>query len=149
MKRFFILLAAVLSTAVSCTTMRYVPVQADLQSQWIGATHAEIVRTYGAPNRECSDGAGGYILIYESFRTVYDTWMDGSLNYAREQRDFKEFYMDEKGLCYDVRSNERMAAGRMINRLTTTWLVGSSLLCLLPVVLFAASTSDMPMPSYF
>ena len=65
MKRIILFLAVILS-AVSCTTYRYVSATPDLQSAWIGKTHADVVRAYGAPTRECSDGADGYILIYES-----------------------------------------------------------------------------------
>ena len=135
MKRFILLLAAVLLTAVSCTTARFVTAQADLQSRWIGASHADIVRVYGAPTRECSDGAGGFILIYESFKTVYDTWLDGTPNYSREQRDFTEFYMDEKGVCYDVRSNDTVVAGRQFSLLQTLYACSLGL----PLVLWLIS----------
>lgn len=135
MKRLIILLAAVLLTAVSCTTTRYVTAQADLQSQWIGASHADIVRVYGAPSRECSDGAGGYILIYESFKTVYDTWLDGTPHYSQEQREFTEFYMDEKGTCYDVRSNDTVVAGQRFSWLQTIFACSVGL----PLILWLIS----------
>lgn len=131
MKRIILFLAVILS-AVSCTTYRYVSATPDLQSAWIGKTHADVVRAYGAPTRECSDGVDGYILIYESFRTHYDTWMDGSINSSREIRDFKEFYFGPDHICYDVRSNDRIPDGRVFNLMNTVWSVSLAL----PLLLF-------------
>ena len=123
MKRYAILIAAVLLSAVSCTAPRLVSNLPILQEEWIGRTHAEIVRTFGAPSRECSDGADGYILIYESFRTDYDTWMDGSINSSREQRLYKEFYIGPDRVCYDVRSNDLRLDGRAFSLMNTLWSV--------------------------
>ena len=131
MKRIVLFLAVILS-AVSCTTYRYVSATPDLQSAWIGKTHADVVRAYGAPTRECSDGVDGYILIYESLRTHYDTWMDGSINSSREIRDFKEFYFGPDHICYYVRINDRIPDGRVFNLMNTVWSVSLAL----PLLLF-------------
>ena len=135
MKRIILFLAVILS-AVSCTTYRYVSATPDLQSAWIGKTHADVVRAYGAPTRECSDGADGYILIYESFRTHYDTWMDGSINSSREIRDFKEFYFGPDHICYDVRSNDTSFAGRRFDAGKTAWIAVWTGVLAVPLIAF-------------
>ena len=135
MKRFVILLTALLLAAVSCTAPRYITATPELQSTWIGKTHADIVRAFGAPSRECSDGADGYILIYESFRTDYDTWLDGSINSSREHRDFMEFYIGADSVCYDVRSNNKRADGRVFSLYNTLWMVAVAS----PLILFLFS----------
>ena len=135
MKRIVLFLAVILS-AVSCTTYRYVSATPDLQSAWIGKTHADVVRAFGAPTRECSDGADGYILIYESFRTHYDTWMDGSINSSREIRDFKEFYFGPDHICYDVRSNDTSFAGRRFDAGKTAWIAVWTGVLAVPLIAF-------------
>ena len=133
MKRYAILIAAVLVSAVSCTAPRLVSNLPTLQEEWIGRTHSDIVRAFGAPSRECSDGADGYILIYESFRTDYDTWMDGSIKSSSEHRDFKEFYVGADGVCYDVRSNDLRQDGRSFSLFYTM----SAIALASPLILFA------------
>ena len=32
-------------------------------------SHGQIVKEYGAPDREVSDGEDGYILVYETYHT--------------------------------------------------------------------------------
>ncbi len=135
MKRIVLFLAVILS-AVSCTTYRYVSATPALQSAWIGKTHADVVRAFGAPTRECSDGADGYILIYESFHTKYDTWMDGSINTSREIRDFKEFYFGPDHICYDVRSNDTSFAGRRFDAGKTAWIAVWTGVLAVPLIAF-------------
>ena len=135
MKRWFLLLVVMFST-LSCTTPRLVSATPELQSAWVGKTHADIVRAFGAPTRECSDGADGYILIYESFRTVYDTWLDGSMKDSREERSFKEFYIGSDGVCYDVRSNDTSLAGRRFDAGKTAWIAVWTGVLAVPVIAF-------------
>ena len=71
MKRYLIL--AVLLAATSCSTTRYVSSEPSLKAEWVGRSHADIVRNFGAPTREVSDGADGVILVYESFYTTHET----------------------------------------------------------------------------
>ena len=95
MKRFLILLLVALA-AVSCTTPRYVSRQPSMEVEWIGRTHADIVRAFGAPSREVSDGADGVILVYEEMYTTYETdrWGSSMTTTGLEHRNFSEFSPD-------------------------------------------------------
>lgn len=73
-------------------------------SLYVGQSHAQIVKDFGAPNREVSDGEGGYILVYEWFD--YSTRYDGSFIHNNVHRTYIEFYMDDSGLCHNVRTNK-------------------------------------------
>ena len=91
MKRYLIL--AVLLAATSCSTTRYVSSEPSLKAEWVGRSHADIVRNFGAPTREVSDGADGVILVYESFYTTHETDHLGSTitTTSEEHRNYKEF----------------------------------------------------------
>lgn len=122
-----LLFAALLLSAVSCTTPRYVSRQSDMELTWIGRPHSDIVRTFGAPSREVSDGADGIILVYEEFYTDYET--DGWGSIGREHRNYTEFFLNEDGVCYDVRTNLLKQAGQKFSFLGTFGvLLGSALL---------------------
>ena len=127
MKRYILLLAVALMAVVSCSTPRLVSNQLNLQAEWIGRSHADIVRTFGAPTREVSDGADGQILVYESFYTTHSTdeFMGDFTTTSTEHRDFKEFYIRANGRCYDVRTNETVEDGRQFNPIATLWLVAT------------------------
>ena len=117
MKRcFFFLLTAIL-TAVSCSTPRYVSSQPDMQGQWIDRSHAEIIREFGAPTRELSDGADGKILVYERFETTSHTseFMGSYSTTVENNRIYKEFYLGADDYCYDVRTNEQRRDGRQFS----------------------------------
>ena len=134
MKRclFFLLLA--LLSAVSCSTPRYVSSEPYLQDQWIGSSHAEIIREFGAPNREISDGADGQILVYENFPTTATVY--GYSATIEKNRSFKEFYLDAEGNCYDVRSNESRRDGRK-EHVFGTFMCAASAAALLYYCLYA------------
>ncbi|MBQ5528872.1 MAG: hypothetical protein IIT99_00320 [Bacteroidales bacterium] len=134
MKRylFLLLFAAVLLSAASCTTPRYVSRQSDMELTWIGRPHSDIVRTFGAPSREVSDGAKGVILVYEEFYTDYETDQWGSI--GREHRNYTEFFLNEDGLCYDLRTNQVMRDGRQFNFLGTFGLLLGSIATILLLV---------------
>lgn len=127
MKRFIILLLAVLISVVSCTTPRYVSREPDMKAEWTGRSHVDIVRVFGAPTREVSDGADGLILVYENFYTTHESSRSGSdiTTTSKEHRDFKEFYLGADGLCYDIRTNEMMQDGEK-KSLGTTILVSAA-----------------------
>lgn len=131
MKRYLILLAVGLLSAVSCSVPRYVSVEPDLQDEWIFRSHAEIVRSFGAPSREVSDGADGQILVYEDFYTTHETdeFMGDYTTTSQEFRNFKEFYLNKDGICYDVRTNETIQSGRRIDWVETIFaslLIGAT-----------------------
>ncbi|MBR5431750.1 MAG: hypothetical protein IK119_05150 [Bacteroidales bacterium] len=133
MKRYIILIVAVILSATSCTTFRYASNMSQMQSEWEGRTHADIVRTFGAPSREVSDGAGGQILVYENFYTTHSTdeFMGDFTTTSREHRDFKEFYIDPEGTCYQVRTNEAFLRGRKFGPLGTAFLAATALILIL------------------
>lgn len=129
-----LLFAALLLSAVSCTTPRYVSRQSDMELTWIGRSHSDIVRTFGAPSREVSDGAKGVILVYEEFYTDYQTDQWGTSSIGREHRNFTEFFLNEDGLCYDLRTNQVLRDGRQFNFLGTIGLLLASITTILLLV---------------
>ncbi|MBQ1707989.1 MAG: hypothetical protein II435_06835 [Bacteroidales bacterium] len=116
MKRYLIL--AVLLAATSCSTTRYVSSEPSLKAEWVGRSHADIVRNFGAPTREVSDGADGVILVYESFYTTHETDHLGSTitTTSEEHRNYKEFSIGTDEICYEVRTNEKMADGKVFDK---------------------------------
>lgn len=117
MKRYMILLMAVILATVSCTTPRYVSREPSMKTEWVGRSHADIVRSFGAPSREVSDGANGMILVYEELYSIYDTDHFGSTmtTTKRDRRNFKEFSLGPDGICYDVRTNALMQDGTQLD----------------------------------
>ena len=117
MKRNLILLLAVLISAASCMSPRYVSREPSMNAEWTGRSHADIVRCFGAPTREVSNGADGLILVYESFYTTHSSSPFGSgfTTTSKEHRNYKEFSLGADGLCYNVRTNERMQDGEVFN----------------------------------
>lgn len=69
-----------------------------------GQTHSQIVREFGAPDREVSDGADGYILVYErvstSSRVDSMGYIDNDVNVS-----YVQFFIDGSGICYNVKTN--------------------------------------------
>ena len=63
------------------------------------------------------------------------TWLDGSINSSREHRDFMEFYIGADSVCYDVRSNNKRADGRVFSLYNTLWMVAVAS----PLILFLFS----------
>ncbi len=47
MKRYLILLMAVIFASASCTTPRYVSREPSMKTEWVGRSHADIVRSFG------------------------------------------------------------------------------------------------------
>jgi hypothetical protein len=117
MKRYLLLLIAVVLCAASCTTTRYISMQPSLEAEWVGRSHADIIRGFGAPTREVSDGDDGLILVYEETYSTHETEHSGSTvtTTSRDYRTFKEFSLDAAGTCYNVRTNEQMEDGEEFN----------------------------------
>ena len=73
--------------------------------------------SFGVPDREASDGAGGVVLVYEDIRTV--TSRSGkkekdfvssddiykSSETTSQIRRYAEFFLDGENYCYNVRTN--------------------------------------------
>ena len=70
-----------------------------------GASRADIVSEYGAPDRESPDGLGGMILVYE--KTYYSSRYDGWGYITNDvHRRYKQFFLDDHDICYRVMTNE-------------------------------------------
>ena len=140
MKRSIFFLMLTLLSAASCSIPRFVPIESSLQEQWPGRTHAEIIREFGAPDREISDGADGMVLVYERTTTTTRTeeFMERYTTTIEENRVFKEFYIDAAGICYNVRSNESVREDK-VSVLGT--VAGITLIGLVPI-LFINNNAD-------
>lgn len=125
MKNFTILAFCIAIFALnSCGTASYVSIEEDLNNEWVGKSHSDIVRAFGAPNRETSDGNVGIILVYEDRQTVYKTKEDTHFGHfdpdytttVSENCSYKHFFIGNDGLCYLVKSNitERRGKGILL-----------------------------------
>lgn len=92
----------------------------EIMSSWVGKHQAELIRSWGAPDRVTSDGKGGKVLVYvQTYGSVrqedgeYDTEID---NYGRaikvwkpgqtiddRFRAFRSFFVNPKGIIYYYR----------------------------------------------
>lgn len=140
-----ILLVLALSVS-SCGTARYVSIEDSLASEWVGKTHSDIVMEFGAPDREVSDGTGGVILVYENVTTEYDTdqsliFEDDFTTTVSENRKFKHFFIDQSGICYNVKSNIEERVGKGLTRPERNfylfWELGSAIVLAIPSLIAA------------
>lgn len=138
--KFFKIIAVLMAVAAltSCSSARFVSAEEELNEQWVGASHHDIVREFGAPDRETTDGDGGVILIYEEISRSYDTDEDTHFGLfdtdytttVRENKHFMHFFIGRDGVCYLVKSNYVKADGRVFNVVNTVFAAG----VLLPLV---------------
>lgn len=88
----------------------------EYQTRWIGRTANDIIMTYGAPDRETTDGSDGTILIYEDLKTVRNSTSQTEtvghidpkhVKTTSESREryYIEFFIDSQKVCYHVRTN--------------------------------------------
>lgn len=107
----FAFLAIILTS--SCRTSYSASLRSDYYNTYVGHTHNEIVRAWGAPSRQTTDGNGGTILIYENttqntestytYRGGYYTPSATTTSYT----SFAQFYLNSSGVCYDVQTNHQ------------------------------------------
>ena len=83
----------------SCAEWKSMMTDAKSQTRWIGRTANDIIMTYGAPDREASDGSDGTIIVYEDFVTVRKSSVKSDVRY------YIEFFIDSQKVCYHVRTN--------------------------------------------
>lgn len=107
MKRIVILFISLVLLS-SCMVYNYTPLEPALRESLVGLSYAQIIRVYGAPNREMPDGSGGSILIYEnyyanSYTNHYSEYFSSTT--TSQNRNYKELYINSSGRCYNVRSN--------------------------------------------
>ena len=108
MKRILVILFAVLAFSSCSTAVKYISLEQSYNDQWVGRSHADIVTTYGAPDRVESDGLDGKILVYETitmvsesrekFSGVYD-------NVSKSEKEFTHFFVGADNRCYTVKTN--------------------------------------------
>jgi hypothetical protein len=115
MKRIM-LLGVALSAIVlcsSCHTIRYYPIEKELNETYRGTTYKQIVDSIGAPTRVMDDGGTGDILVYENEKAItavsltYPVYGGHSKTVTNGTitRNFMEFYVDENKVCTKVSSN--------------------------------------------
>ena len=121
MKNFgiFGLLTALLALS-SCATAKYVSIENDMNNEWVGKRHYDIVTEFGAPDRETSDGKNGTILVYETITRSYRTDEDTHFGYfdpdytttISENRSYIHFFIEGNGICYLVKTNHLKREGK-------------------------------------
>ena len=102
---------------------------------------------FGAPDRVEYDGMNGQILVYENFTTVTTTDVDTHFGRfdpdyttkVRTDKDYIHFFLDEKDICYLVKSNEKRTDPKAENRSkvlfwTQTGILGA-LALLIPIIM--------------
>lgn len=120
MKKLLNCLLAIVAciTLTSCYDNYLVSSTEDWKNAHIGATHHQLVQTYGAPDRQQSDGNGGTILIYEETQTQSQsiatkeninyftgTYTPGIRTQTNSYTYYNHFFIDDKGFCYQVNTN--------------------------------------------
>ena len=108
--------AAMFLCLSSCSILRS-GLQAPDTSYWYGKSRNAIMMSFGVPDREASDGAGGVVLVYEDISTVTSKNGKKEKDYVTDEpvykssestyqvRRFVEFFLDVDGSCYNVRTN--------------------------------------------
>jgi hypothetical protein len=76
---------------------------------WVGHYQSELIASWGPPTKVASDGKGGSILTYESFKGTWgddrDSPIVGGVHYpaGRRQEGYvakRIFYVNDKGVIY-------------------------------------------------
>ena len=110
-----LLLVATVCTLSGCSSYNnlsrtYVSGTEYYSSTYRGQTHGQIVKEYGAPDREVSDGEDGYILVYETYHTSSHVDNLGYIDHS-VRKSYIQFFMDKNGVCYNVKTN-KLAPGQ-------------------------------------
>lgn len=84
----------------SCTETYYTTKKVNLENEarikWKGATKQEIIREFGPPNSERSDGGNGTMLVYN---------MDRSDGETINRSCYIWFYLNSEDICTDLKSD--------------------------------------------
>ena len=134
MKRILAMMFAVLALSSCSTAVKYISLEQSYNDDWVGRSHADIVATYGAPDRVESDGLDGNILVYETITTVseYD-------NVAKYEKEFTHFFIGADRRCYAVKTNLVEADPDSIKKSKTVFWTSYGVTCGIIVLLFAAA----------
>jgi hypothetical protein len=140
MKKILLIIVAILAMT-GCSVMRIGNFTSGTEyynNLYKGSTHNQIVRDFGAPDRDVSDGAGGYILVYEKFRSSSRVDSFGNVDYDVD-KSYIQFFMNDQGICYEVRTNwiapETQKAIVSTAAISFGALSGLSLLVVLPLMI--------------
>ena len=150
MKRILLLAVILILSSnllTSCYTYYTVSRQSEYNKTYVGKTHNEIVNRLGAPDRQTSDGAGGLILIYESFSsqsiaTAHNvnyftgTYTPGTT--TTTHTDYTHFYINNQNKCYNVKTNHRRGVSEFSP--TKTVLLGATILA--PIIILCAAAAS-------
>jgi|GEM_PF-2535764 len=146
--KVFALMAAIVALS-SCATSHLVSQEANMNAAWVGKTHADVIQTYGAPDREVTDGNNGLVLIYEKLTTRSHTYSYGGPWYGPwggpwgpdynttmyTDRDYVHFYVNPTGNVYQVKTNLMASDGtKTIDAGTTILGVTFGGLILIPLI---------------
>ena len=99
----FILL---LECLCSCSTLKTsIPSEGKYNLAWAGKSYAEIVASFGAPERITSDSNDGNILVYE--KTTYSSQTDEFTHIVTTvpHTSYLQFFLDSEDKCYLVKGN--------------------------------------------
>lgn len=98
MKRLLLLL--LITLFASCSTTRQVQYSQGTLDSYIGMTHQQLVQRLGAPISDVSDGADGYILVFEGNKQLFNYSSDYASHSSTLPR--AQFFMNSEGICYNV-----------------------------------------------
>ncbi len=108
MRRVLLLLVAVMAFSSCSTAVKYISLEQSYNDQWVGRSHADIVTTYGAPDRVESDGLDGSILVYETITTTSEIKEKYSGVYnetVTTDKEYTHYFIGSDDRCYAVKSN--------------------------------------------
>ena len=76
-------------------------------SSWIGHHQSELIASWGPPTRTSSDGKGGIVLVYESYRNMGTKGsVDSRGNIRVRDNSYirtRMFYVNNNGIIYNWR----------------------------------------------
>jgi hypothetical protein len=134
MKRIIIfILLAVTLCATSCTTPRYVSAEPYYNDEWVGRSYADIVQTFGAPDRESSDGLGGSIIVYQDGITEMIGGYYGP-TIIRNGENYVQYFIGDDDVCYKVMTDHVVQDGNKIDILSSLVVVGTAMALLIGAV---------------
>jgi hypothetical protein len=108
MKRFFLLLLAVIAVS-ACGTSGRVSSEMAQRPSWEGFDALQIIKAMGDPDRIDEDGRGGSILKYASVPDYDDPNYDIlDPNPVPNKAEYAYFYLDDEGICYRVVTNRNL-----------------------------------------
>ena len=131
---------------------RYVSAETKYNEEWRGRSHADIVLAFGAPDREVSNGADGYILVYEKItqdvRVSEDLIHVGSSRSYSTSTSYIHFYIGGDRLCYNVKTNKMVWTGgkdpwKVVGKAITWTSIATGAAILIGMI----SSASQPMPS--